>query len=750
MSAGSAQIAEALRRLHRGTPSVLVVHLDPATRASGVFAELRTAASGAGYRTVTVGAVESDQLSARPRLLDALTGSEHPVGDGGAIANRVAELLDAAAQSAPVVVIVEDAGWTDPGTLLALRTVPEQLGHLPIGWVIGLAAGDARADRAIAPLERLGALTVPADTPERPATGSDRVALLQVGAVIGAEFDPQLAAQVLGRPVGSILGEIDSALAEGVLVDRGAALRFADLRYRDRLYVALPSSVRRALHHEIARCRLAWPGEEVKAVWHLSRSTGRLSTADLAVVRGAIGRLAAVSPEDAAELAFRISGLYPSPDPHHVEFVITGATHLGRTSRAGEALSMLERLAVSGLTTREEARLRLVSAHLHQAAGDDIAAMEHVTRALALPAVDGHVQLALLKIRSAGHVNLGEVDAAEHVSRPILSAARSSPDPATRVSADLFASQLAFGRAEVTTALHLAEQAASGVEVSATRPLHAPRIPELWLATVLLSSDRFDEASELLLDGQRHYERRGLGWSAPYWHTVRAIERWMRHELDDAAAEAETALDAATRLDMVRPRQLTQAVLAIIEAERGRDAAARRVLDGRTLPRRPGTYDIWTAAAQVRLAPDGADEARRWLDRHANVARMMSLAPTVWPSLVDPDRSRGRVRGALTEIARAARDQHAVVTAATGSTHPRIAATGTAQRPASGWGSLTASELRVAALVADGHTNRAIAEQLHVSIHTVGTHLRHAFTKLDINTRVELTRMALTHGRRPG
>jgi DNA-binding CsgD family transcriptional regulator len=64
-------------------------------------------------------------------------------------------------------------------------------------------------------------------------------------------------------------------------------------------------------------------------------------------------------------------------------------------------------------------------------------------------------------------------------------------------------------------------------------------------------------------------------------------------------------------------------------------------------------------------------------------------------------------------------------------------------RPANGWGGLTDAELAVARLVAEGLTNRQVAEQLFVSPHTVSMHLRHVFTKLDINSRVELTRLAM-------
>jgi DNA-binding CsgD family transcriptional regulator len=59
-----------------------------------------------------------------------------------------------------------------------------------------------------------------------------------------------------------------------------------------------------------------------------------------------------------------------------------------------------------------------------------------------------------------------------------------------------------------------------------------------------------------------------------------------------------------------------------------------------------------------------------------------------------------------------------------------------------GWAAMTASELTVALLVADGLTNREVAERLFVSPHTVNSHLRHVFAKLGINSRVELARLA--------
>jgi DNA-binding CsgD family transcriptional regulator len=61
-------------------------------------------------------------------------------------------------------------------------------------------------------------------------------------------------------------------------------------------------------------------------------------------------------------------------------------------------------------------------------------------------------------------------------------------------------------------------------------------------------------------------------------------------------------------------------------------------------------------------------------------------------------------------------------------------------RAKTGWDSLTDSELNVVNLIAQGATNRDVATQLHLSPHTVKTHIRNAFAKLGINSRAELTR----------
>ena len=62
-------------------------------------------------------------------------------------------------------------------------------------------------------------------------------------------------------------------------------------------------------------------------------------------------------------------------------------------------------------------------------------------------------------------------------------------------------------------------------------------------------------------------------------------------------------------------------------------------------------------------------------------------------------------------------------------------------RPETGWAAMTDSELAVARLVAQGLTNREVAEQLFVSPHTVSSHLRSVFAKLDVNSRLALAQI---------
>ncbi len=60
--------------------------------------------------------------------------------------------------------------------------------------------------------------------------------------------------------------------------------------------------------------------------------------------------------------------------------------------------------------------------------------------------------------------------------------------------------------------------------------------------------------------------------------------------------------------------------------------------------------------------------------------------------------------------------------------------------------SLTDREKQVLKLVAEGHTNKEIADLLGISVKTAMSHREHVMLKLQVHNRTELVRFALRHG----
>jgi two-component system response regulator NreC len=109
--------------------------------------------------------------------------------------------------------------------------------------------------------------------------------------------------------------------------------------------------------------------------------------------------------------------------------------------------------------------------------------------------------------------------------------------------------------------------------------------------------------------------------------------------------------------------------------------------------------------------------------------------------------------GALAYVLKEAADDElveAVRRAAAGGTYlnPALGArlATTPERAAGPPDNLSEREAEVLRLIALGHTNAAIAEQLFLSVRTVETHRSHIQQKLGMTIRAELVRYALDHG----
>lgn len=134
--------------------------------------------------------------------------------------------------------------------------------------------------------------------------------------------------------------------------------------------------------------------------------------------------------------------------------------------------------------------------------------------------------------------------------------------------------------------------------------------------------------------------------------------------------------------------------------------------------------------------------------------RSAETATVVLTMQNDPEFARQALRsGALGYVLKDAADAElveAVRRAANGQTYlnPTLGAkiAASPEQPVGPPDDLSEREAEVLRLIALGHTNGEIAEQLFLSVRTVETHRAHVQQKLGLSRRAELVRYALDHG----
>jgi DNA-binding CsgD family transcriptional regulator len=238
----------------------------------------------------------------------------------------------------------------------------------------------------------------------------------------------------------------------------------------------------------------------------------------------------------------------------------------------------------------------------------------------------------------------------------------------------------------------------------------------------------------------------------------------LRAMADGQPAEARALLDAAGGvsggrvtplypMDVTDDPQLVRIALAAGDSRLAADTVAATEERAR---RNPGIGSVRAAAAHARglLDADVALLAEACLLFDGG-PRPLALASALEDLGVAQLRTSASAAGVDTLTRALVRYTEAGATWDAGRVRRRLRANGvrrrlvTSTRPNAGWTALTDSELAVVRLIAQGLTNRETAVRLFVSPHTVNSHLRHAFTKLGVNSRVELTRLVDAHTEAP-
>jgi DNA-binding CsgD family transcriptional regulator len=312
-------------------------------------------------------------------------------------------------------------------------------------------------------------------------------------------------------------------------------------------------------------------------------------------------------------------------------------------------------------------------------------------------------------------------------------------------------------------------------DLSAAHVLHELAWAELWAGRWELAADYAERAYDVMTQ---------YGLEVPWAHLPIAVVAAHRGRLDVARAHSERSLQLGEE-QFGQHTPVHVGTLGFVAWQSGDPhTAVRWFAEAEAVTTRLGWRDggrRWWVADQVEalLELDRLDEAVRVLDAWEDERK----ADDDW-ALAHVTRCRGLVeaaRGNVGEAARLLEDaiaQHEAAEDAFGraravlalgivrrrarqkrAAHDAIGAAldGFEQLGAATWTAkarselgriggrtreegLTAAEQRVAALVAEGRTNREVAAALFVGEGTVETHLSHVYAKLGLRSRVELAR----------
>ncbi len=691
---------------------------------------------------------------------------------------------------------------------------------------------------------RLVADELPARLRDAVARRTERISvearqLLQVGAVLGRRFAPDLLAAVLGRPAPALLGPVQEVIDAGLLHDDGEQLAFRHDLIRETVAAGMPRAFSRTLRRHAVDVLLARGATTVQVATMLADSAVPGDVEAVAALRDAAARLAPTSSPTAAAFAVRALELLPGDSPDRASVAAEAIVLLWQAGRAPEAqeLASTALAGTVGVDAVAEARIRLGLATfitLHS----PLEAVRQCEEALALPGLPADLRLSLVLVLAANHAFTGEADAADAVLAPVVEGLRTAPDPELAAAVARTQSHIAYHRGRWDEAFALY----GGVtDLTSTRAVQGdgwerirfPGSDALFVAamwTAVGHPDRALATLEPALALARKHE-----WHGPLlWLSgVRARVLLDAGRLAEAHAEAEAVLDEGD-IDVVGGSTDVMIIYTLVRTAlrtgRGdvvrahRDRLHRMTLDPAGQVRRNGLWltalvadaagdpaaamaatreavatfdrpgpslagltDILDQVAFVRMAL-GAGDRDAALAATAVAERWAAANPTYPMAVASGLLTRGLVDGEPGLIADAlqilehgerplvradALEDFAVMVAgerpreavaalneslrlldAAGAefdgarVRSRLRELGVHRRraplrptPEHGMGALTRAEREVVELVAAGGTNRRVAEQLFLSPHTVNTHLRSAFLKLGVRSRVELARL---------
>ena len=808
------------------------------------------------------------------RLIDAGAGEFR-------IVERFAELLERIALEAPLLVVVDDFQWADPSTVTSLRFAARHLADVPANFVLAfrpiprvheLASFVDRSIRdgalhvTLGPLDERAVVGLVEDLLGRPPgaglrtlvagaagspfyvtelvdgldadgrlrtvdglveadavsvpvsfrgsivrylrfLGDSRLSVLRWAAVHGSRFSPSDLAGSSGMSIDEVLPVLDDAVRASILVHDGDRLAFRHDLLREALYEDIGVAVRQSLHLQAGRYLAAAGGTPLEVAHHLLR--GPETEDNMAVDWLLAAAHQTIDLDTKAELLERALDRCPAVDRRSAEIGAKAIVIMGQTGRMADAQALADRLRAS-LAERDAAVLNAALAEAYAHLSDPVGVLRHCGAVRDRSLLSVRDRNMVLANEGFGLLLAGRLDEAEAAAHRAVEAGESAGTMGAIHAGRrlLCLCALSSGRGR--------EAAAVAAQTATSWPSDYGQVV---LQMALVNEDRLTEAEESFSTAQHRIVEGGHITAQAMLQATRARALLLAGRLDDAMAQAETALalgdqarlsavaseargviarvalhrgaveDAETTLGPVPalPGLGVDLVewdraLVLIYKERG-ELAARQVLSSAWQLFRPLRYliswvsfvpdlvrlhvaagerdlaasvteavEVGAAGSDVPSATGAALRCRALTETDPvlmqEAVNSYELGPRVLEtaaaredaaSLTGGTEAVDHLRKALLtyEAAGAAGDATRV-RAALRTRGVRVGVRGTRQRPATGWQSLTPTERRVVALAAQGLTSRQIGDRLYIASFTVGSHLRHVYQKLGINTRLQL------------
>jgi DNA-binding CsgD family transcriptional regulator len=464
---------------------------------------------------------------------------------------------------------------------------------------------------------------------------------LRSASVLGAGFSLTDLATITGRAAVDLSVVLGEAIRARVLEDDGQRLRFRHELIRDAIYEDLAGSVRRALHREAGQ-RLAQAGAPaLQVAEHLARGAAPGDTEAVTWLARAARQAAPRSPDVAADLLGRAAGLMAPGDPGRDRLLAEQVSSLLWAGRLADAETACRSLLGRNLDPSLESTVRACLGHALLTSGQVRDGLHELERACQSPLLTGPERARAQAWASFARMFLADLDGAAAAAAQARAAAVSARDHVATSISMVTLAMTSLRRGHLPEALRIADDAMRLADQSPGRlghrfPVHIPR------GYVLVELDRLDEARTTIESGMRISEELGIGRPLADYQGVRALERFLAGQWDDAVAEIEAGAGLAGETGESHGLIIGRSVLSLIRLHRNdlpgvRDAVG--AVPGELSALGGGYHGDWFAWARaLLLEADGelADAFETLSDCWDRCARSGSALeyPVIGPDLV--------------------------------------------------------------------------------------------------------------------